>query len=287
MQDKNTPVSAGAISEKIPRDIIAQLPDVWRHAIAYAKQKWSVFPCNGKVPLTPQGYKNGSTDLNQILEWSRSYPDANVAIATGDISGFMVVDADDPSAVQTLKEQELVTKTVVSKTGRGYHYFYRIPDGISVASRTGILPKVDIRSNGGYIIAPPSLHPSGRRYEFVVSPKETQISQIPPKLLDLILNGNKTSSSEPAGQSSQVIDELRDISKGGIQEHDGRNQAATRLYGYLLRHYVDPFIATSLIDIWNRTNSPPLADRELQKIVESVSGRELNRRRRQQGRDIS
>lgn len=282
MDNKNTLAgTTRANSEQTSKQIISQLPDNWRYAISYEKRGWAIFPCKGKVPLTPNGFKDATTDIGQILAWAKQYPDANIAIATGNISGIFVVDADEHSAAQMLQKQSLVTKTVIGKTGRGYHCIYRIPDGVTIPCKTGLLPKVDIRGTGGYIIAPPSIHPSGKRYEFLYSPKDTAVADPPAKLVDLILNGVPSSSPEDTSAQTRNVMELREVAQGGIQEHDGRNQAATRLFGYLLRHYVDVKVAVSLLEIWNGTNSPPLTAHELNKVMESVSGRELMRRKRE------
>ena len=67
-------------------------------ALKYASRGFTVFPCggsNGKKPLTPHGFKDASTDPKQIEEWWTTHPDANIAIATGEMSGLVVLDIDN------------------------------------------------------------------------------------------------------------------------------------------------------------------------------------------------
>jgi putative DNA primase/helicase len=128
----------------------------------------------GKHPiggLVPRGVLNASTDPDIITSWWDRMPDANVGIATGRGSDLVVVDVDGPTGETTLAEIERkhgslpVTQQV--KTGKGRHLYFRYPKNIpkvkSVARKTLGL---DVRADGGYVIAPPSLHESRQRYVF-------------------------------------------------------------------------------------------------------------------------
>ena len=123
-----------------------------------------VFPVNGKVPLTPNGVNDATTDPAQVVEWWKQWPDANVGIATG--HAFDALDIDSPEAANELTERlgcELTPHDQpMSRTGRGWHIAYAIT-GATTATRLGGMD-VDWRGRGGYIVAPPSIHASGRRY---------------------------------------------------------------------------------------------------------------------------
>ena len=139
-------------------------------ALYYAKIGLAVFPIKSrsKQPLTGHGCKDASKDTDQIAEWWDRWPDANVGIATGSISGGLVVidlDIDEDKGkdgYEVLRrwqqEHGTLPETALSITGRGgYHYLYR--DSASWKNRTGLYEGVDVRGNGGYIVAPPSVHP--------------------------------------------------------------------------------------------------------------------------------
>ena len=105
-------------------------------AVDYAKRGWAVFPCRpkGKEPLTKNGVKDASTDAKQIEQWWSRFPDANLAIATGPISGVWVVDVDRDEAKDIDGETSLtdlegqhgqLPDTIKSNTGRGgSHVFF-------------------------------------------------------------------------------------------------------------------------------------------------------------------
>lgn len=135
-------------------------------ALEYVDYGFYVFPLQpaSKKPLTKNGFKDASNDKEEIKAWWKKYPKANIGIATGEISGLLVVDIDGdyPS------EWPPLDKTVCVKTGKGWHYYYRHPEEKCIKSRARIGGyDVDVRANGGYVVAPPSIHPEGGRYEFI------------------------------------------------------------------------------------------------------------------------
>lgn len=130
-------------------------------ALEYAKRGWAVMPLDGKRPATAHGWKDADTDVEQIVAWFAG-TDHNVGIATG-LSDLLVVDLDGDDAVEWWLRQQ-PTPTAVALTGRGQHWYYR-GNGPSTAGR--IAPGVDTRGRGGYVVAPPSLHPlTGAAYRW-------------------------------------------------------------------------------------------------------------------------
>ena len=135
------------------------------HALGYAGQGLHVFPLKprSKAPLTKSGFKDASADKEKILHWWTQYPEANIGLATGSISGFWVLDVDGtyPPEFPSLPKPTV-------KTMKGYHYYFRCPDATLIKNRTKLFgAAVDVRGDGGYIVAPPSIHPDGGVYEFV------------------------------------------------------------------------------------------------------------------------
>ena len=138
-------------------------------ANSYTKRGWSVFPIaeRSKLPACEHGFKDASTDPDKVARLWAGREGLNVGIATGAVSGFFVLDVDGPTGEQSLKElcakHGPLPTTLCSITGKGRHYlFNHIPGLRSSASKIG--PSIDIRADGGYIVAPPSIHPSGSAY---------------------------------------------------------------------------------------------------------------------------
>ena len=129
--------------------------------------------------MTSNGFKDATTDPNTITQWWRQHPDANIGIATGKVSGLAVLDVDinveegkhgDKTLAALEAKHEPLPKTVKAKTGGGgvHHYFAR-PSADKVKSAANAFDQwLDCKADGGYVIAPPSVHPdTGLPYTWV------------------------------------------------------------------------------------------------------------------------
>lgn len=175
-------------------------------ALAYAARGWPVFPCHGiidayectcprgvdcdragKHPRISAGRNGASTDPDVIRRWWNTWHDANIGIATGKESGLIVIDVDDDG--DSLRGREL-PDTVEQITGSGgRHLFYQRPkDGERYKTTTAVLPGIDSRADGGYVIAPPSRHETSRTYLWETSsdPEDVAVAEAPEWWLDLI-----------------------------------------------------------------------------------------------------
>jgi hypothetical protein len=136
-------------------------------AVAYAQNEGLyVFPLSprGKTPLTTHGLDDATVDVLTIEAWWDRWPDANVAIRTGDL---VVIDEDRIGALAELAESagERMPETRISRTGKGRHYYFTQPAGQRVRNTAGKLAQgIDTRGDGGYVVAPPSVHPDGGTY---------------------------------------------------------------------------------------------------------------------------
>ena len=247
-----------------------------RGALALAGKGLHVLPClpRDKRPATANGLKAATTDAETIRQWWRQLPEANIGIATGTPSGIFVVDVDGVDAESELRKLEAqhgaLPASVEAIRARGRHIYFRMP-ATDVRNSTGkIAAGVDVRGTGGFVIAPPSIHPSGRRYTWSVD-SASAIAEAPAWLLAKIAssNGNGKSITPP----SEWRDLVRGVSEGA------RNCSLTKLCGYLLRRHVDPFVVLELIRSFNATRcAPPLPDKDVERIISSVAGLELKRR---------
>jgi len=141
-------------------------------ALRYAANGWAVFPCvqNAKVPMTGHGVKDASHDPAKIKSWWTRNPKANLAIACGMVSGIVVVDVDVKKKAKGRESSTLIrgllprTMTVTTPSG-GWHLFYKTDSKIK--GRLNFLPGIDVKSDGGYVVAPPS-EIDGKKYAVVI-----------------------------------------------------------------------------------------------------------------------
>ena len=160
-------------------------------AASYASHGWPVFPLhspsNGptgcdcrrtcgknaaKHPRTAHGLLDASTDLAIVTRWWETWPSANIGIATGAVSGLVVLDVDvranGDASLCTLTDEygQLPDTATVLTGGGGLHYYFSHPGEIVRNSAGKLGAGLDIRGDGGYVVAPPSVHRSGSLYEW-------------------------------------------------------------------------------------------------------------------------
>jgi hypothetical protein len=127
-------------------------------ALCYQARGFAVLPLReaSKLPASPHGLKDASTDVDQLVSWWLECPTFNVGIRTGAVSGIAVLDVD-PEGDASLAELPPLPHTWSSITPRGRHFYFRHP-GREVRNSAGKLgPGLDVRGDGGYVVAPPSI----------------------------------------------------------------------------------------------------------------------------------
>lgn len=240
----------------------------------YAAHGWPVFPCEsgGKRPRTHNGCLDATTDPGRVERWWRADGNANPAIRTGRVSGVVVLDVDGDEGADSLAELERRhgpiprTASVITPRG-GAHYYFKAPS-VEIRNSAGKLgPGLDVRGDGGYVLVPPSIGANGRRYE---PDERTSPVEMPSWLLDLT-RGEQTRPRTPSGEWVGIV-------RAGLAEGQ-RNHGLARLAGHLLARDVDARLVLELVLLTNERCQPPLADTEVEKVVESIAGRELRRRR--------
>jgi putative DNA primase/helicase len=245
--------------------------DCLEAALFYARKKgWKVFPLNGKLPFAgTHAYKDATTDLRQIRRWWKQWPDANVGIACDSQQGPIVVDVDGPSGWALIEDLALVdTRQATSgKKSKRHLYFDPTMDGKKIArmirlKKDGVKMALDILGDGGYVVAPPSVHPdTGRRYAWI---SKRPMARFPRSLISLIkenLNGTTNGNGKhlPAEPLPEIID------------HGERDNLLTSLAGSMRRRGASPSAILAALREENDTRvDPPLTDRELRKIAKSI-----------------
>ncbi len=249
-------------------------------ALGYSKDGYSVIPIspNGKMKKPLVNWTEWQTrraDETQIRNWWKVFPKAGVGIVTGKISNLVVMDID-PKHGGT-DDGFPPTSRVVATGGGGQHHYYTYTEG--ARNRTGD-NGVDVRAEGGYVVAPPSMHESGNAYEWDLldEPGPITVAQTvtlsPSKTTHENLNGHANGAdSAPLFAQHQPQTFLTDHAAEG-----GRNDAVTRHAGF----YSGKGIAYELVlDICINKNamSPnPLDPREVERTVKSICGKEARKR---------
>jgi hypothetical protein len=200
---------------------------------------------------------------SEVRAWFTQWPDANIAIVTGSVSGIIALDLE---AGADLGERPIPPTPMQLTGGGGKHYLFRHP-GFPVPNAVRILDKVDVRGDGGYIVVPPSLHPSGRRYEWVISPELEPLAEPPEWLINLLK------------QRSRASKDWKAIANG-VPEGQ-RNET--------LASYIGKVLSGLPVELWETAGwdaargfaarcKPALPEREAREVFESIAKREAAKR---------
>lgn len=222
----------------------------------------------GKHPRTRDGLKGGSADETQIRRWWEMWPDANIGLVTGARSGpagLVVLDIDGPRGEQSIKDGGYsVDDAPQVMTGKGRHVYYR-QDNQWLKNFTGRLPGVDLRAEGGYVVAPPSLHANGKRYEWLDGQDIEALQGLPPVPAWIIALAREGARDVDGVARSKLADK-RDLGEGE------RNAGLASLGGRLRRAGMEgPEIEIALQAANRERCKPPLDDAEVTAIAESVA----------------
>jgi Bifunctional DNA primase/polymerase, N-terminal/Primase C terminal 1 (PriCT-1) len=262
--------------------------DMLTAALRYAQQGWPVLPlhtptsngcscykgprCNavGKHPRTENGLTNATTDQHQIEKWWSTWPDANIGILTGSESGLLVVDVDNNNGKQGGDNLSLLAEefgglplTLTAITGNGEHLFFMHP-GIPLKNSTSKLADgVDVRADGGYVVAAPSLHANGKRYAWI---NEWQpLSALPSDLLTrLTTNIEKITTISSEEQDTSEI--APKVNEG--ERNTSLYKVACALRGQLAKDRDE--ILSILLEYNVENCDPPLDESEVITIADSA-----------------
>ena len=252
-------------------------------ALAYAARGWLVFPIHspvggtapcscgdadcsspGKHPRTQNGFKDASIDPTVIEGWWTNWPDANIGIVTGVGSGLAVLDIDprhggDDTLAELVEQHGGLPETIeVATGGGGVHLYFACP-AVGQRSKNAFRPGLDLKADGGYVVAPPSLHESGEYYAWAVHPDEVEVAAAPAWLLELV---NARRPSAPSTAAKPVENVILD---------GGRNTHLCRIAGGLRRKGVDPSAIEAALLAENQARcQPPLGEVEVLKVARGI-----------------
>ena len=255
-------------------------------ALVYASKGWKVLPlvAKSKVPRIKMWQRSATSDESVIIDWWGKWPTANVGVKLGADSGIVDFECDSDEAERDYAKlwdgEPPVCPTFASARGRHRLFLYR--DDLPPRSIVDI-GKVGVRIGGGdkgaQSVFPPSIHPNGDRYRWLVSYEEVDPPAIPDAIVAKLWNISGEGEVFSSGKPPEYWDELLE----GVPAGE-RNVKATELCGLVLRMLDDVQnnrqVATQwlLVKAWNEKNNPPLDEKELRRTFESVLRRERRRR---------
>ena len=225
-------------------------------AAGYHQRGWCPIPvkARSKEPnleeLAP--YLKRKATAEELRSWS--WP--GVGIVTGRPSGILVLDVDGPEGEAELKTHGHPATPMVRTARGGMHLYFRHPDA---EIRTGIrvAPGLDVKAAGGYVVAPPSVGPNGKRYEWIISPEEAALADVPDWLARILDRPRRNGAAGPVGER---------IPPGQ------RNRELTSLGGSMRRRGMgEEEIFDALVGVNRRRCDPPLEEEEVRKIAASVA----------------
>ena len=229
--------------------------------------------------LAPQGVNNATTDEKQIRAWWGEFgmPDANIGIATGGESNLVVVDLDIEKGANINYLNEITLNDIVLKesiqvqTGGGLHFYYALPTGVEIKNSANRLGKfIDVRGEGGYVVAPPSKHISGRDYKFI-NPEIETLLEFPDEWLAKLAGPKQPENNAAANGNSNGLFVAPPQATFVVPDriaHGARNDSLTRIAGSLRRlDLTQSEIENTLWSVNARVCQPPLDTGEVQKLL--------------------
>lgn len=248
------------------------------YAQTYIKRDWYVLPvygiknghctcaqpckCPGKHPLIRHGVNGASNSLGKVAIWWKQIPYANIGVATGKKSGIVVIDIDprnggDETLAELVSDIGQLPRTVVANTGGGGQHFYFKYPVVEIKGGNNKLGKgIDIKSDGGYVIAAPSVHLSGELYQWQAGcgPDDVELAELPDSIVHLL-----------AGNLNQVADNPDVIYLGQRNSKLFQKACGLRAKGY------SRFNIEALLNEENEIKCDPSLDgEEVSKIAGSA-----------------
>lgn len=239
-------------------------------ALAYHDHGWQVFPCINKEPdlLSWEFLRQHRVKREKIIEWfGKEKPGLQIALACGELSGVTVVDVDwikDPETRLPIPEKSTHPDLIAdrlggalsSRTGSGGRHVFLSYFWTKNSTKV-IHPQIDIKSEGGYVILPPSPHALGAYSWMDEENWDQELTEAPSSLVVACRE-----KGEAVKDWSKVM--------SGINV-GARNTSATAVAGKLIAAFRSHLgVAWDMLIAWNTKNSPPLPEEELRSVFMNI-----------------
>ncbi len=273
--------------------------DLLDAALYYATLGWKVFPLHSPVrdedgivecscrkldckspakhPRILNWPHEASSDPEKIRSWWSMWPNANIGICTGTVSGITVIDVDvNHNGMQNFRDlKDSKPETIphipqVITGGGGMHLYFKTPSGVKIGNSASKFTRgVDVRGDGGFVVGAPSEHARGRQYEWELSSdvRDTPLADMPGWLLEAAAS-DATPNAHPRVASNTTMTD-------GVFVQGERNDLLLRLGRSLLAKGMDEPGINAALQSHNTTKcEPPLDEKEMKDIVTSVMKKE-------------
>jgi hypothetical protein len=224
--------------------------------------------------MTRHGHKDATTDSETIQGWWAETPKANIGIPTGPESGILVVDLDGQEGIEAFAKLEAengpLPKTPTVRTGGdGKHLYFNCPSGVEVRNKTKLQGlAIDVRGDGGYVIAAGSNHPEGR-YEWEIPPDEAPLAEAPEWLMKFVTDRASPAIDHATTDNEALFDEITgepDLRTAPGAPEGKRHETACRLIGRALGRGIDPKEVLKDALAWAKRCDPPFEEDEVRRI---------------------
>jgi hypothetical protein len=291
----NTFPGAQVVADGSKGDDVSVINEKMSAALCYAASGWFVFPVSAedKRPLVSGSFYSASRDAATIRGWWAKWPDANIGLPTGKVNGLFVVDIDNKQNPETgetgwdswaklknnLTEEERQTLKATTPGGGGHLYFFNAGLVDTCASNGKIAHGIDIKTDGGYIIAPPSDRPGGGKYAWHgegfkglgaihAAEKAASFSLVPIPHFFLM---HTQKAALPQVTREDVEAKWKDFSSRKINTGE-RDDTLARLAGHLIGKGVAlGAVLACVAGVNKRQGAPPIGDKDVERIVGSIS----------------
>lgn len=256
------------IEEIISQPIYQNYP-LYKAALTYLDYGLSIIPVNTKKqPIIPyKEYYERKATKEEVQAWFEKYQNLQLGLLTGAISGISVIDIDIRNGGSNEQYKDIITPTVQTGSG-GWHYYFKYEKGIG--SKPNVFPGIDIKSDKGFVVIPPSRSVKGR-YEWIRSIFDTPLVPLPGHILKIY--DEETYQNVLSVFNPQIVQ--------GANEGNRNNSAAQYIGHLLTRHPEEEWetVVWETIRDWNRLhNTPPLEETELRKTFNSITSAERLKR---------
>jgi len=255
------------------------------------KYGFSLIPCKtDKRPIVKwEQHQREKPSVEQIKKWWTKYPYANIGIITGEISGIDVLDCDTEEAYQSLNENFLpdTFQTPIVKTPNGYHVYFKHKPGLSNAVRA--ISGTDLRTTGGYVIAPPSKNGDGNKYVWFegLSPKDVDPNAMPAFLFNVLkqglsinINNNNINANvfSLGGQGKTALTTTTTMTTMTTFLTEGqRDNDLFHTANCLIKGGCSKEITAKVLEILAKNCNPPFSEKEINLKVQSALDRNARR----------
>jgi hypothetical protein len=272
------------------------------YALRYRKRGFSVIPCKkDKRPYVQwEPYQLQKPSEDEIRKWWTTHPDANIAIVCGQVSGVDVLDLDTEQAFAVMNDFYLPDSfsTPTVKTPKGRHLYFKHRSGLS--NKVRAIPGTDLRTMGGYVIAPPSKNGDGNPYYWLdgLTPKEIEFAEWPENLFSVLEIASHGSGSAPQGHdpyNSSIYREGGVIGGGGGKQEPQTTTGTTndhKLFGEgqrdndlfhvancLVKGKCEPKYINKVLELLALNCDPPFDPSEIPAKIQSAINRKVSRER--------